>query len=192
MFSQSEIVECVSGAGKKKTKEDEGSEAAGCDEKARLVMQEDGSVMVVGLSAAVFRKTLAKIGYDDPASVIGWNADNVNVTVANLNASLGPCPQWLGAAYPVTAEQLMVSLIVEVCRVAGGGGVVHNFMIAPNTTQQYAAVYAAMCLMGLDQELIAHVQGPLGHNYMIGDRSAQTRGVAHPVLPPTRGVAVFR
>ena len=155
----------------------------------------DGNVKLVSLSTRV-QRVLSTVGLDNPATLLVWDVDNVNSTVAHLNnatADNATAPDWLGGgAFPITSSGFMQAVTTRVG--AQGGGVIGNALIAPNSIAQYAKVQISMFFLGLDPLVSTLPESvlPLARNFLMCDQQAQTTGTPDPVLvPPDPGVAAI-
>ena len=71
------------------------------------------------------------------------------------------------------------------------GQVVGNVMICPNSSDGYANIKTAACVLGLEPFFQNHATYPLGEVYIIADRKAKTVGIRSRVLLAPHGVSVF-
>ena len=130
-----------------------------------------------------------------------WEDDNVQATVAAFNAAIsnnmGPAPpNWMNVAagVPITIPALKTAILAHVqASSGGGGGVVGNAMIAPDTMSQYRSVGTQFFLIGIEPFSVNHAVCPIGRHYVLADRRANTTAVADPIdIPPVAlGVGVF-
>ena len=87
-----------------------------------------------------WESVLPKTNEDDPGCLIMWDDDNMAATVKNFNAAIAAAvpgapvpPAWLNIAGLITIPGLKLAILNHVQISAGGGGVVGNCLIAPNT-----------------------------------------------------------
>ena len=160
-------------------------ERLGCDE-LRVILAEG------------WDHVLPQKGEDDPGSLIMWDDDNVEATVAAFNAAinLGAVPPYwmnVAAGVPITTPALKTAILAHVQASSGGGGVVGNAMIAPNTVPQYKNMASQFCFIGIEPFFRKHAVCPIGRNYILADRTHNTTAVADPIaIPPVAlGVGVF-
>lgn len=152
---------------------------------------------------------LNKVGDDDPAVVLAWRTDTVVLAVTALNAvaaaamaggGLPPLlPPWYppGAGYPLSVEQVQVSIAMHLAA-AGSGGLFQHTLLAPNTLLQCIGIQQRISHLMLADPFVAMLCGapahrPLAQVFVIADKQAHTTGVAAPplALPPGFGVAAF-
>ena len=133
------------------------------------------------------------VGLDDPAALIMWNDTNLGNALADINAAGAAFPEWLnGGVRPVSIATLKQSILRHVSTTARAGGVVGNCLIAPNTIPQYADIKTHLFALGILPifRAIDPAHLPIGANYIIADREAQTTATADPVPAPPRGLGL--
>lgn len=178
----------------------------------------DGTGDVLVTMQHGWEDVLPKTKEDDPGSLIIWHDNNVAATVAAFNAAIAqgivdaaaitqglavekvdevvPPPAWLinhdgGPVRQITIPGLKSAILTRVATNAGGGGVVGNAMIAPNTMEEYVQVYSELCCVGFDPFFKKYaVFGPIGSNYVLKDNLRSNRAVRHVVAPPAVGLGV--
>ncbi len=160
---------------------------------------DDGTVQLT--LARGWKKVLPKKQEEDPASLILWDDDNLLATVEAFNAALlnpnGPAPpKWLnlGDDNQITIPALKAAILAHVQVAGGGGGIVGNAVIAPNTFAQYCRIFVQFHDLGRDAFFVAHAVCPIGRNYKLADRRNNTTAVADPIPPhepDAAGVPVF-
>jgi hypothetical protein len=139
-----------------------------------------------------WENVLPKKGEDDPGVLIMWDDDNIAATVTNFNGAGGNAPPFLGGP-PFTIPGLKTALLTKMLVDSGGGGVVGNCLIAPNSVEQYGNVKSAGALIGDYPFFVAHAVTPIGRYYILKDRqfpAVATRDVA--INPPPGAGAVPR
>jgi hypothetical protein len=90
----------------------------------------------------------------------------------------------------LTVPILQAATLAHVQAHAGGGGVVGNALIAPNTLIQYADCVAWFGYTGHEPFFMAHAVCPIGRHYVLADRRANTTAVAAPIPAPLAGLGV--
>ena len=145
-----------------------------------------------------WESVLPKTNEDDPGCLIMWDDDNIAATVKNFNAAIAATavpgapvpPAWLNVAGPITIPGLKLAILNHVQLSAGGGGVVGNCLIAPNTVTQYGNVLVYFHSIGNEPFFMQHAVCPIGNHFVLMDPRNAT-GVADPVPAPPHGVQVF-
>jgi hypothetical protein len=147
----------------------------------------DGGTVILTMAPG-WEHVLPQTFEEDPACLIIWDDNNIAATVNAFNVAIGNGavpPGWfnVAAGHPITIPGLKNAILTLVQGVAGGGGVVGNCMIAPNTIPQYTNVCMHFQNVGFNPFFIAHAVCPIGRNYILADRSQHTTAVADPILP---------
>ena len=134
---------------------------------------------------------------EDPACLIMWDEDNVEATVNAMNAAAAAAgggaapPVWLNfpaGGGPMTIPHFKQAILTHVQTSCGGGGVIGNALIAPNTLIQYSNVKCLLGGIGFDPFFVANAVCPIGRHYVIADRQRNTTAVADPIPPPPSGL----
>jgi hypothetical protein len=133
---------------------------------------------------------------NDPGVLIMWDKVNLQATVNSFNAAVGApgvvAPAFLGAP-PFTVPGLQMHLLQRMQTLGGGGGIVGNALIAPNTVTAYKNVHGVARDLGFDPFIRAHAIVPIGHCYILADRlqanTASRDAIVHP--PADLGVPLF-
>jgi hypothetical protein len=101
-------------------------------------------------------------------------------------------PGWLngGVAGVITIPSLKASIMAHVQAEGGGGGVVGNALIAPNTIMQYKNCAASFSGIGCEPFFRQYAVCPIGRHYVLADRRTNTTGVADPIQAPPAGLGV--
>ena len=128
------------------------------------------------------------VGIDDPAALIMWEPTNLTNALTDINGAGVAFPVWLnGGVNPIPdIATLMQNILTHVATTAGGGGVVGNCLIAPNTVPQYANIKSQLAMLGFLPifRAISPAHLPIGSNYIIADRTRNTTATADPVQAP--------
>ena len=129
------------------------------------------------------------VGIDDPAALIMWEPTNLTNALTDINGAGVAFPVWLnGGVNPIPdIATLMQNILTHVATTAGGGGVVGNCLIAPNTVPQYANIKAQLTILGILPifRAISPAHLPIGSNYIIADRTRNTTATADPIQDST-------
>ena len=128
-----------------------------------------------------------------------WDDGNLRATVTAFNNAIGggvAPPAWMNVAagVAITVPALQAAILAHVQASAGGGGdIVGNALIAPNTVPQYKDVQIHLYAIGVDPFFSTHAVVPIGRNYILADRRNNSTAVADPVPSPPvgQGVGVF-
>jgi hypothetical protein len=111
----------------------------------------------------------------DPAVVINFHVENLTAGlnhVNNLNIQEQPIlPHWMppATAYPIGAE-MFKQFIMCCCAEVTNGGIVDSFIIAPNTTSEFARVAIRIGMLCRDEFILAvagAADGHLGRVFMV-------------------------
>ncbi|CAE7586009.1 unnamed protein product [Symbiodinium necroappetens] len=165
-----------------------------CNQELEIRLEKVGAgLRVMGLPKDI-EKGLCE---DDPAVALDWDTANLQAMVDAINAAavgVVPPPPWVAGAYPITPTQLQQAILARVQALAGGGGVVGRFVLAPNTMQQYGNIKAQLGYLGLDPLFTAHpAHVPIARAYVLADRRNATTAVADPIpAPPAPAVALIQ
>jgi hypothetical protein len=130
-----------------------------CDARdAVLKIKELSDSSVKVFLAAGWESILPQHGEDDPGLLVMWHQPNLELMVVNIN-NAGPAggpaqPAWLAAVVPITEQQLKVAILKHLLDQAGGGGVVGNCIIAPNSLIEYWRLGFAMRDLCFDPFLV--------------------------------------
>lgn len=163
--------------------------------EAIMTIEKLGEKKVRVVLADGWEHVLPRKGEDDPGSLIMWDDDNVDATVAAFNAALTavplpaiPPPAWLNlGGNGVTAPALKASILAHVQTRGGGGRVIGNALIAPNDITQFSNVKTVFSHIGFDAFFRAHAVCPIGYHYVLADRRVNTTAVADAVVTPPVG-----
>jgi hypothetical protein len=120
----------------------------------RMEKSNDGGTVTLTMSPG-WEHVLPQTFEEDPACLIIWDDDNILATVNNFNVAIAnraAPPGWFNvvAGHPITIPGLKNAILTVVQGAAGGGGVVGNCMIAPNSIPQYVKVYMLFQNVGFD------------------------------------------
>ncbi|CAE7946174.1 unnamed protein product [Symbiodinium sp. KB8] len=153
-----------------------------CNQELEIRLEKVGAgLRVMGLPKDI-EKGLCE---DEPAVALDWDTANLQAMVDAINAAavgVVPPPPWVAGAYPITPTQLQQAILARVQALAGGGGVVGRFVLAPNTMQQYGNIKAQLGYLGLDPLFTAHpAHVPIARAYVLADRRNATTAVADPI-----------
>jgi hypothetical protein len=133
-----------------------------------------------------WKDVLPKKGEDDPGLLIMWDDDNIAATVTNFNGAGGNAPPFLGAP-PFTIPGLKTALLTKMQVDGGGGGVVGNSLIAPNSVKQYCNVRIVAERICSYPFFVAHAVTPIGRFYILEDRKVPATATRHDNIPPPPG-----
>ncbi len=187
---------------KKVRKSRNDDEVAAEDAIVAIKQNKDGTVTLT--MAPGWKKVLPKTSQKDPGCLIMWDDDNILATVNAFNAAMlnpdpnGPAPpEWLhvGEGNQITIPALKRAILTRLQLEAGGGGVVGNCLIAPNSYEEYCRIGHFCCYMAIIPFFVEHAVCPIGRNYVLAEGSKKTTAVASPIPPPPDdigpGVPVF-
>jgi hypothetical protein len=168
-----------------------------------MKMSNDGRTITLTMAPG-WEDVLPQTNDNDPGSLIMWDVDHCIATVkafniaiakqaANPNPNEAVPPEWLNMAVGqagITVAGLQAAVLAHVQVAAGGGGVVGNALIAPNTMEEYCRVRECFLNIGYDPFFKAHAVCPIGRNYVLADCTKKTTAVASPIVPPSAGLGV--